>query len=130
MSPIRILIADPNDRLQPVVHRAIADQPDLVTIENGNGEVDLMLRAEAADAVIVTMAGEDLPPIAERLIDEYAHVGVVAIDINRNQGVVVQPRPQPVKIGELSPPTLGAAIRLAAKRLTHCAESLQRGDTT
>jgi siroheme synthase len=116
MPPIRILIADPSDTLHAVVRRAVADQPDLVTIENGKSEVEFMLQAEAADAVIVAMAGEHLPPIAERLIDEYADIGVVAIDIDRNQGVVFRPRPQPVEIGELSPPTIGAAIRTAAAR--------------
>ncbi len=117
MPPIRILIADPSETLHALVHRAIADQPDLVTIENGHTEVDVILRAEAADAVIVAMAGEQVPAIVDRLIDEYADIGVVAINIDRNKGVVFRPRPQPVEIGELSPPALGAAIRMSAARL-------------
>jgi 3-dehydroquinate synthase class II len=117
MPRLRILVADTSEALRAVVRHAVADQPDLVTIENGVGDVEFMLNAEDADVVVVGMAGEDFPAIAERLLDEYCNIGVVAIDTDRNHGVILRLRPQHVVISELSPPTLGAAIRMAATRL-------------
>jgi hypothetical protein len=116
MPPIRILIADRSERLRAVVRDAVAEEPDLVAIEDGDSEVDVMLNAAAADVVVIGMTGGSLPVVAERLLDEYPDIGVVAIDIDPDQGVILQLRPQLTRIAELSPRALSAALRKATSR--------------
>ena len=118
MPPLRILVADPSDTVRAVVTHAVADQPDLVPIETRYLDVEVMLSAEEADVVVVGMVDGRLPALAERLVDVYTDLGVVAIDLDRGRGVILQLRPQLTEITDLSPPTLGAAIRKAATRFT------------
>jgi hypothetical protein len=117
MPPIRILIADPSDRLQTVVRSAVADQPDLVTLEDGKREIEVMLYAEAADVVVLSMSGDQLPAVAQRLLDEYPDIGVIAIDVDRHQGLILQLRTQLTPFVDVSPDALITAIRKAASRL-------------
>ena len=117
MPPIRILIADRSDRLQSVVRSAVADQPDLLTLEDGDSEIEVMLGAEAADVVVLSMSGGQLPAAAQRLLDEYPAIGVIAIDVDRREGLIVQLRAQLTQFVEISPDALINAIRKAAGRL-------------
>jgi hypothetical protein len=117
MPPIRILIADRSDALQELVRDAVADQPDLVAIENGASEVETILRAEAVDVVVVGMSGDRPPAVAERLLDEYPAIGVVAIGVAPHQGLILQRQPQFTRMSDLTPCTMRAAIRKAASQL-------------
>ena len=117
MPPIRILIADRSDRLQSVMRGAVAGQPDLVTLEDGHSEIDVMLDAEAADVVVLSMSGDQLPAAAQRLLDEYPAIGVIAIDVDRHEGLIVQLRAQLTQFVEISPDVLITAIQTAAGRL-------------
>jgi hypothetical protein len=117
MPPIRILIADRSDRLQSVVRSAVADQPDLVMLEDGHSEIEVMLGAEAADVVVLSMSGDQLPAVAQRLLDEYPALGVIAIDVDRHEGLIVQLRSQLTRFVEISPDALINAIQKAAGRL-------------
>ena len=118
MPPIRILLAEMAAELRAEVRHSLDGQPDLIVIGNASCEVDVLLQAEQADVVIVGMAGTTVPPIAERLVDEYPRIGVLAIDLDREQGLLYQLRPHLARIAELSPSELAAAVRLAASGLT------------
>jgi DNA-binding NarL/FixJ family response regulator len=117
MPPIRILIADRSDRLQTVVRSAVVDQADLVTLDDGHSEIDVMLNAEAADVVVLSMSGDNLPAVAHRLLDEYPDIGVIAIDVERDQGLILQLRAELTPFVKVSPDALISAIRKAASRL-------------
>lgn len=117
MPPIRILLAETADGLRAVVNHALAGQPDLIVVGSANGEVEVLLQAERVDVVIVGMSGTALPSVAERLVDEYPRIGVLAIDVDRAQGLLYQLRPQLAQIAELTPAVLTAAIRQAASDL-------------
>jgi len=114
MPPIRILLAETAAGLRAEVRNALVGQPDLIVVGDASGEVEVLLQAERADVVIVGMSGTTLPPIAERLVGEYPRIGVLAIDIDREQGLLYQLRPQLAQIAQLTPAGLAAAIRLAA----------------
>jgi hypothetical protein len=121
MPPIRILIGDRSERLQSAVRSAVADQPDLVTLEDGHSEdghseIDVMLHAEAADVVVLSMCGDELPAAAQRLLDEYPDIGVIAIDVDRHQGLILQLRAQLTPFVEVNAEALTTAIRRAACR--------------
>jgi DNA-binding NarL/FixJ family response regulator len=117
MPAIRILIADRSDRLQSAVRSAIADQPDLVTLEDGHSEIEVLLHAEAVDVVVLSMSGNHMPAVAQRLLDEYPDIGVIAIDLDRHQGLILQLRAQLTQFVEISSDALITAIRRAASQL-------------
>jgi DNA-binding NarL/FixJ family response regulator len=117
MPPIRVLLAETVARLRAEVRDALAGQPDLIVVGDASDEVEVLLQAERADVVIVGMSGTTLPSTAERLIDEYPRIGVIAIDIDREQGLLYQLRPQLSRIAELTPAGLAAAIRRVAAEL-------------
>src|SRR4051794_29024846 len=101
MPPIRILIGDWSDRLHSAVRSAVADQPDMVTLADGHSELDVMLHAEAADVVVLSMSGDQLPAAAHRLLDEYPAIGVIAIDVDRHHGLILQLRAQATEFVEV-----------------------------
>ena len=117
MQAIRILIADRSDRLNSAVRSAIADQPDLVTLEDGHSEIEVLLHADAVDVVVLSMSGNHMPAVAQRLLDEYPAIGVIAIDLDRHQGLILQLRAQLTQFVEISPDALITAIRKAASQL-------------
>jgi hypothetical protein len=119
MKPLRVFIADESGTLDALVHRAIADEPDVIAIGHGDNDVEIMLRAEEADVVVIQMNDGHIPPLAERLIDEYADLGVIAVNLDRNSAVIIKLQPQLTEISDISRPTaLTAAIRRAATRLS------------
>lgn len=117
MRPIRILLAEQASELRTVVRGALADQPDVTVIGDVSDEVEVLLQAEQANVVIVEMSGTALPAVVERLVDEYPRIGVLALDIDRDRGLLYQLRPQLTQIAELTPGVLAAAIRQAASGL-------------
>lgn len=115
MRPIRIALAQAPDGLRSAVHRALVDEPDLLVVAEVSGEVATLLEAGRADVVIVGMTGDELPALAERLVDEYPRIGVLAVDMDRRQGLLYRPRPELTSIAEVTPASLVAAIRRAAE---------------
>lgn len=115
MPPIRILLAETVVGLRAEVRHAVLGQPDLIVVGDASGEVEVLLQAEDADVVIVGMSGTGLPSIAERLLDEYPWIGVLAIDVDREQGLVYQLRPQLARIAGCTPAVLAEAIRQVAQ---------------
>ena len=114
MPLIRILLTEAAPELRAVVHEMLADQSDLIVIGNVSGEMDVLLQAGKADVVVVGMIGAALPPVAERLVDEYPRIGVLALDIGHEQGLLYQLRPHVDVITALTPLGLVTAIRQAA----------------
>lgn len=92
-------------------------QADLYVLSGGSDEVETLLLAGEleADVVIVGMSGGVLPPIAERLVDEYPGISVLAVDLERREGLVHRLRPERIWITGLTTAWLPAAVRLAAK---------------
>lgn len=114
MPPIRILLAETTAALRAAVRSALVGQPDLIVVGDTSGEVEVLLQALQADIVIIGMSGVALPAVAERLVDEYPRIGVLAVDIDGQQGLLYQLRPQLARIDEVTPAVLVAAIRRVA----------------
>lgn len=114
MSLIRILLAEAVPQLRAVLHETLAGQADLIVVGDVSGELDVLLRAGQTDVVIVGMTGATLPAVAERLVDEYPRIGVLALDMGHEQGLLYQLWPQLRAIATLTPNGLAAAIRQAA----------------
>jgi hypothetical protein len=96
--------------------QAIQGEADLQVVSGGSDEIETLLLAGEleADVVVVGMSGGVLPPIAERLVDEYPDISVLAVDLERNEGLIYRLRPQVTWIAGMTPAGLSAAIRLAA----------------
>lgn len=95
-----------------MVGEALAGQPDLTVVGETSGEVDLLLSAERADVVILG-ASRGLPCAAERLLDEYPRLGVIAIDIEAARGRLYRLGPHVTQLDRVTPAELATAIRLA-----------------
>jgi len=116
MSATRILLADPSSHLRALVEAAVAEHPDLTVVGSAHGEVEVLLQTGQfeANVVIVEIADKEVPAVAERLVDEYREIGVLAIDANRKQAMLYRLRPRYSWVHELTPTVLAAAIRRAA----------------
>jgi DNA-binding transcriptional LysR family regulator len=112
---IRVVLAELPDELRAIVQQSIAAEPDLVVVADVADEVSVLLEARRADVVIVSMRDAELPAIAERLVDEYARIGVLAVDPEHEQGLLYQLRPKLVAIDAVNPGSLVAAVRQAAE---------------
>lgn len=117
MRSIRIALADSPDRLRHAVRRVLVNEPDLVVVAEADGDVAVLLVAGRADVVIVGMTGGEPPTIAERLVDEYPDIGVLAVDMDRREGLLYRLRPELTSIDVLTPESLVAAIRRAAEQI-------------
>jgi hypothetical protein len=106
---IRILLAEP----LPWMGAVLAAEPDLTVVGEPHGEVDVLLQAAEADVVILR-EGAAAAAVAERLLDEYPGIAVLAIDRYGGQVRLHRLRPQVAELGEVTPAGLVAAIRHAA----------------
>lgn len=113
MRPIRVALARMPEQLRYLVEGAVRGHPDLVVVMVDTGEVGMLLEAARSDVVVVAWSGI-VPPVVERLLDEYPHLGVVCVDVEAGRGVLYRLRPDAVPIDDVSPPALAAAIRSAA----------------
>jgi DNA-binding NarL/FixJ family response regulator len=110
---IRVLLADPPTGVRGEIRTALAEQPDLIVVGEPSGEVDILLQAEEADVVILGMPGAELPNVAERLLDEYPRVVVLAVDLEIARALVYRLWPHLTEIDLLTPAGLVTAIRRA-----------------
>ncbi len=111
---IRILLLDPGVGLRSVIGAALAGQQDLMLTGEVHGEIEALLQAAETDVVVLDVADEDLPPVAERLVDENPRIGLLAMDLDRARGWVYQLRPQLTQIDSVTTAELADAIRCAA----------------
>lgn len=115
MTTIRVLVANRPAGLAAAVCNAIGEEPDLEVVEVDGGEIDLLLCSGEMDADVVVVGTQGaVPGVAERLVDEYPQVGVVAVDLRRGNGLLYRLRPEAVPLPELLPDGLAAAVRIAA----------------
>lgn len=116
MTPTRILVADQPTPLRVAVHNAVTGEPDLELVEISGSEMEmLLLVAEGhADLVVVAMTARTLPPLAERLLDENPKLVVLAVDLDRAEGLLHRVWPDTTLIQDLSPDGLTAVLRHAA----------------
>lgn len=112
MQPIRIVLAEPQTRLTGVVREALDGQPDLMVVGESGGEVDLLLKAEQADVVILGPAAV-LPCAAERLLDEYPRLAVIAVDGRTARGWLYRLGLHVTQLDRVTPAGLATAIRLS-----------------
>src|SRR5688500_15408586 len=115
MGQIRVALTGVPVELRRLVEQGIADQSDLTIVAVATGEVALLLEVARADVVVLAMRRREVPALAERVLDEYPHVGVVCVDVSSGRGTVYRLRPEPMAIDEISPRALAAAIRSAAE---------------
>jgi DNA-binding NarL/FixJ family response regulator len=116
VTPTRILVADRSTLLRAAVHNAVTGEPDLELVEISGSEMEMLLRvAEAhADLVVVAMTARTLPPLAERLLDENPQLAVLAVDLDRAEGLLHRVWPNTTLIQDLSTDGLTAVLRRAA----------------
>src|SRR5688572_16380376 len=101
MRQIRIALTGIPVQLRRLVEQGVADQSDLTIIAVATGEVALLLEGARADVVVVAMRHGEVPVLAERVLDEYPHVGVVCVDVSSGRGTVYRLRPEPMAIDEV-----------------------------
>jgi DNA-binding NarL/FixJ family response regulator len=116
VQPIRVLLAEPPTSLRTVVRDAVGGQPDLVVVGESRGEVDLLLRAAVADVVIVR-TDTCVSAVAERLLDEYPRIAVLAVDVGAARGRLYRLGPHVTDFDRVTPAGLVSAIRLATAHL-------------
>jgi len=123
---IRILLVDLPSALEAAVHRALQENPDLVVVGSACGDMASLLDAgqAAADVVIIRTDSDELPALAERLMDEYSKIGVLALDVNRDRAFIYDLRPHRTRIDSLTPSVLARAIRRAAGQEMHVTPDL------
>jgi hypothetical protein len=117
VSPIRVLLSGTDAALRAAVRTAVAGDPNLTLVGEVDGEVESLLEVArlGADIVVVGATGPTLPPIVERLVDEYTNVGVLAVDLDRDEAIGYRLEARRSRISGLSVAGLAAAIRQAAK---------------
>jgi hypothetical protein len=114
VAPIRVVLGEPPAELRAALGLVpLADQ-GLIVVGEPIGELEILLSAAEADVVVLGMAGDELPPVAERLLDEYPRIAVLAIAAGGTRGLLYRLRPQLTEIGAITPAGLAAAIRRAA----------------
>ena len=67
-----------------------------------------------ADVVVLGIRCDALPPLAERLVDEYPEVGVLAVDIDHARALIHRRCPSTEWIPDFTTADLAEAIRRAA----------------
>jgi DNA-binding NarL/FixJ family response regulator len=94
--------------------RAIVDADRSVEIVGDVADASELLAASAetdADVVLVTLADGDLPPSCRDLLAERPRMRILGLAGNARQGFLWELRPNRVALGEISPPTLLAALK-------------------
>jgi hypothetical protein len=116
LTPNRIFVVTEPTPLCAAVHEAATGEPDLEVIDVPGGEIELLLRVaeEAVDLVVIAMTARTLPPLAERLLDEYPRLPVLAVDLERAEGLLHLLKPDTTLIHHLAVAGLAAVIRGAA----------------
>lgn len=99
-----------------MVHDAVAGQHDLLIVGETSGEVETLLEAGRihVEVVIVGMRGAELPPVAERLLDEYPRLGVLAVDLDRDEGMLYRLSPRVTRISDIRITGLAGMVRQIA----------------
>ncbi|MGW5192747.1 hypothetical protein ACWEOO_26120 [Kribbella sp. NPDC004138] len=112
----RILVADRPSPVIETVRAALAGQSDLELELAIGSDLELMLSAAEAEAdlVVIAMSGGAVPPLAERLLDEYPALTVLALDVERAEGILQTIASGPEAIEDLAGPRLTAVLRSAA----------------
>ena len=116
MPTTRILLADSSTVHGLRVAGLLANQPDLEVVGRSRGGVDVLLHAAEADVVVLDDVGPDQDSLAERLLDEYPHLSVIAVDRSGSHALLFQLRPETVRLDNPSAADLLAAIRRTAAR--------------
>lgn len=114
--PIRVLLVDMPRIPRELIARAVAAQPDMVVVGSTADLDDLSVAAHAAapEFVIVGVADGELPPPAERFLDEQAQTKVLGVEAQDGTAYLYELRPRRAPLGEVSPADVVAAIRRAA----------------
>ncbi|WP_204011838.1 hypothetical protein [Virgisporangium aurantiacum] len=113
----RILVTAEPAPLLAAVRAAVAVAPDLEAVEASGGEVEVLLRLANGDVdlVVVAMTDRTLPAVAERVVDEYPRLGVLAVDLDRAEGLLHRLQPDTTLIdGLLRAKRLSTVLRRAA----------------
>ncbi len=130
MSNIRILLAGTSLEVQDVLATAVIRHRDLVLTPGARDEVETLLSAEYADVVVIEWRGDDrAPAVAERLLDEYPGIGIVAIDLKNDRALMHDRVPRTTVIGPVTADSVVAAIRRAAISCESLSPSTQSEST-
>ena len=115
MRQVRIAVAAVPEELHRLVLQGLVGQPDLTVVAVAANEVGMLLEAARADVVVVGTRTAATPPVVERLLNEYPHVGIVCVDVDRRRGAVFRLSPDSEALDDISPNAIAAAIRSAAE---------------
>ena len=116
MTQTRILVVAQPLSLRAAVHDAATGEADLEVIDAPGGEVEVLLQVaeEGADLVVVAMTARELPTLAERLLDEYPRLSVLAMDLDRAEGLLYGLQPSTTLIRDIPADGLNTVLRRAA----------------
>ena len=117
MPPTRILLAELSPALRQVLVPVLNNQVDMELVGEVSSALEILLAAgeTRADVVVLGMPGIELPGIAGQLLDEYQHLKVLAVNLDRQRALLYELRPQLLLVGEVTPDGLLDAIRTAVQ---------------
>ena len=113
---IRILLGDLSIEMRARIEEAVRDQPDIAILATGTTDIDVLLRAGEAGIQVAILAGrrEDVPALAERLVDEYPEIRVIIVDPANDSGTSYKLHPHLVNLGKITTDTIVDVIRRLA----------------
>lgn len=114
MALIRVILADLGEAVRPLVRDALADQPDVALVAETVDDVELLVRVQEADVVVLGVRPGDGEATVERLLDENPSLAVLTVDADLDRWALHQMRPSLEEVGALTTAALLAAVRQAA----------------
>ena len=113
---IRVLLVDMPRIPRELIERALAAEPDMEIVGSTPDLEKLPDAAAASDPefVILGLVDEQLPPPAERYLDEHARLKLLGVEAHEGTAFLYELRPERAALGEVSPADVVAAIRSAA----------------
>lgn len=116
MSRIRVLLSAPSDVVNGFLAEAIEAQPDMEVVGKALSGDDLTSTVARIDPDILVLDHRKTPAPADWASTPYSDrpLKVLAIVGEDGRGLIYEVRPYRALLGEMSPPSLVEAIRLAS----------------
>jgi hypothetical protein len=112
---IRVLVLGLSKLVEAMVAAAFEDADEVeIVVWRSRGELKRAIHETRADFVVVPVDGADLPPEAQRFLDEQAHVRVLGVEETDGRAYMYELVAEATEIEDAAPVDLLAAIRSVA----------------
>jgi DNA-binding NarL/FixJ family response regulator len=107
----RVILVEMPRMLREIVREVVANEPDLEVVDEADRDAALAAIRASGACVVITQREEPACESIGRWLDTRPQVRVLALSSDGRDGAVYELRPEKRLLGEISPPTLLAAIR-------------------